>query len=161
MTVAQLTALDGNGDGKLSGSELSGLQFWVDANENGLAESGEITGVSASKIISSDQYRLLTEGNGRVADSPANPALPAAATAPAGLGSLVRTVPSSNYASLRNSSQVFHFVKNGAWGSFTAQANDPYLVSNGSAAPTTMVGNNSGGSITTRQTWNQQHNNYA
>lgn len=38
-----LAALDDNGDGRLRGSELTGLAIWRDANQNGASEPGEVT----------------------------------------------------------------------------------------------------------------------
>ena len=40
-----LRALDDNGDGVLSGSELQGLALWTDRNGNGISDPGEITSV--------------------------------------------------------------------------------------------------------------------
>lgn len=45
-----LASLDANGDGKLSDSELSSLKTYKDLNENGIAESGEITALNTQGI---------------------------------------------------------------------------------------------------------------
>ena len=47
-----LSALDDNGDGTLSGSELSGLAVWNDRNGNGVSEPGEVIPVEALGIQS-------------------------------------------------------------------------------------------------------------
>ena len=47
-----LSALDDNGDGKLSGSELRGLAVWNDRNGDGLSEPGEVIPVDALGIVS-------------------------------------------------------------------------------------------------------------
>jgi tetratricopeptide (TPR) repeat protein len=49
---AALSALDDNGDGMLSGSELSGLAVWNDRNSNGVSEPGEVIPVEALGIES-------------------------------------------------------------------------------------------------------------
>jgi len=45
-----LSALDDNGDGLLSGSELRGLALWCDANSNGVGDPGEVIPVEALGI---------------------------------------------------------------------------------------------------------------
>ncbi len=45
-----LDALDNNRDGWLTGSELKGLAIWVDRNQNGRAEPGEVTPLRATEI---------------------------------------------------------------------------------------------------------------
>jgi len=45
-----LGALDDNGDGVLTGSELNGLALWNDANGNGLSDPGEVLPVQAFGI---------------------------------------------------------------------------------------------------------------
>ena len=47
-----LSALDDNGDGVLSGSELRGLAVWNDRNCNGVSDPGEVTPVEALGIQS-------------------------------------------------------------------------------------------------------------
>jgi len=45
-----LGALDDNGDGFISGEELTGLALWHDKNENGISEPGEVKPVAEHKI---------------------------------------------------------------------------------------------------------------
>ena len=47
-----LSALDDNGDGVLSGTELKGLALWNDTNGNGVSEPGEVLPVEAFGITS-------------------------------------------------------------------------------------------------------------
>jgi hypothetical protein len=49
-----LGALDDNGDGGLSGSELAGLALWRDTNANGLSDEGEVTPIREHGIVSLD-----------------------------------------------------------------------------------------------------------
>jgi hypothetical protein len=46
-----LASLDDNGDGLLTGKELSGLAIWHDANGNGVAEPGEVKPLSEYGIV--------------------------------------------------------------------------------------------------------------
>jgi tetratricopeptide (TPR) repeat protein len=46
-----LRALDGNGDGVLSGKELAGLAVWIDANGNGVCEPGEVKALAELGIV--------------------------------------------------------------------------------------------------------------
>jgi hypothetical protein len=46
-----LAALDDNGDGRLTGSELAGLALWHDANGNGISEAGEVKPLADFGII--------------------------------------------------------------------------------------------------------------
>ncbi|MFT6915291.1 MAG: Ca2+-binding RTX toxin-like protein [Motiliproteus sp.] len=68
LTVAALTALDADADGRLSHSELSTLTTWVDANENGLAETGEIKTLAQAGIdqVRETEYNLRSQGNAQV-----------------------------------------------------------------------------------------------
>jgi hypothetical protein len=76
LTAAQLTALDANRDGKLSGTELATLKLWRDLNENGRLEGGELAAAGATPILSRD-YVQLTRGNGVMgAPAPAESAGP-------------------------------------------------------------------------------------
>jgi hypothetical protein len=45
-----LAALDDNGDGRLTGSELSGLAVWRDGNGNGVSDPGEVVPAEAMGI---------------------------------------------------------------------------------------------------------------
>lgn len=46
-----LAALDDNGDGALTGSELEGLAIWHDRNANGISEDGEVIPVARFGIV--------------------------------------------------------------------------------------------------------------
>ena len=46
-----LAALDDNGNGDLSGSELKGLAVWQDKNQNGISEEGEIRTLATLEIV--------------------------------------------------------------------------------------------------------------
>ena len=50
LTSASLQAMDANKDGKLSGTELAGLQVWTDSNENGTLDAGELKTLAAAGI---------------------------------------------------------------------------------------------------------------
>ncbi|MCI9890173.1 VaFE repeat-containing surface-anchored protein [Micrococcales bacterium 31B] len=49
---AQLASLDANGDGRVSGAELDGLQVWVDANGDHVAQAGELKSLADYGITS-------------------------------------------------------------------------------------------------------------
>ncbi|MDD2725429.1 MAG: calcium-binding protein [Methylovulum sp.] len=130
LNATLLTALDSNKDGKLSGGELDNLRAWADINENGVAETGEITLLSQrgiSEILASD-YGFFTRGSSvkapavplppTVGDD--TPPIPVAQPGVPGLPTeydLTEVVPASNYRSLRDTDNVFvidsqHFI---AW----------------------------------------------
>jgi len=46
-----LATLDTNGDGKISGTELEPLALWFDANQNGVAEEGEVKSLADLGIV--------------------------------------------------------------------------------------------------------------
>lgn len=108
--AAALAARDANQDGKLSGDELAGLTAWADANENGIAEAGEVKSLADAGIASirDTDYGFYTRGNGRAA------ALPVAAlTKPAEAAQPIhvdktQAVPASNFRSLRDSDNIYY-----------------------------------------------------
>lgn len=58
-----LAALDDNGDGTLTGSELKGFALWHDRNSNGISESGEVRSVQEFGITSiSSKHELHKSG---------------------------------------------------------------------------------------------------
>jgi len=65
-----LRALDDNGDGELSGSELRGLGLWRDANSNGVSEAGEVSPIESSPI---ESLSVFSTTNAMPSNSPANP----------------------------------------------------------------------------------------
>lgn len=130
--AAGLAARDADGDGRLSGSELDGLQVWSDLDEDGLLDSGELKSAAQAGLaqIRSRDYAFYTAGNAYVsqprpdeAQAPAVAAL-AAVSAPgaarpsrptiSGTGiapvsvSHSGYVPFSNYRSLRDFDNVFY-----------------------------------------------------
>jgi Ca2+-binding RTX toxin-like protein len=104
-----LYQLDANIDGKLTGTELATLRAWVDANENGVAETGEVKTMAAASIseIREINYLYYTAGNATAA--------PAAVTAPTKQSETVsisrvnytNTVPTSNYRTLRDTDNLY------------------------------------------------------
>ena len=66
---AALEALDNNGDGWLTGSELAGLAVWRDQNQNGVCEAGEVAPLSAVGVTG-----LATRATQQLGHSLANPA---------------------------------------------------------------------------------------
>jgi len=48
---AALSALDDNHDGWLSGAELAGVAVWVDRNQNGRSEPGEVISLASAGIV--------------------------------------------------------------------------------------------------------------
>ena len=71
VSATGLQALDANKDGKLSGTELAGLQVWTDSNENGTLDAGELKTVASAGIhqIASTDYSFYTKGNSVWANS--------------------------------------------------------------------------------------------
>ncbi|WP_159076069.1 calcium-binding protein [Microvirgula aerodenitrificans] len=97
LTVARLTALDSNRDGKLSGAETSDLRFWRDLNENGRADSGEISTVM-QPIVQAD-YACYTQGNTTTA--------PLLAPTPGTMPDHTRPVPASGYRTQRDTDDLY------------------------------------------------------
>ena len=117
MTANQLAALDSNHDGQLSGAELNSLQVWADLNENGIADNGEITSLSARNInqIRQLDYSFYTQGNSRLTDAPAmlterGQAAPTASAvlAQPGMVDSTQAVPFSNYRALRDNDPLYY-----------------------------------------------------
>ncbi|WP_281287258.1 calcium-binding protein, partial [Blastochloris sulfoviridis] len=112
MSEYGLILLDTNGDGMLTGTELSTLRAWVDANENGVAETGEIktTAEAGLSEIRAINYLYYTTGNAV--------AVPAAVAAPTKSSeavtiskvNYVQSVPASNYRTLRDSDNQYQYV---------------------------------------------------
>jgi Ca2+-binding RTX toxin-like protein len=122
LSAAQLAALDANADGRLAGTELTGLYAWSDLNEDGVlnqnaTSSNELTALSAALAnaglasIRSSDYAFYTTGNANYRAAAQSTALAAAnalmpPAAPAALA--------SNYASLRATDNRF-FISSSAW----------------------------------------------
>ncbi|WP_253907243.1 hypothetical protein [Herbaspirillum rubrisubalbicans] len=101
LSAAQLSALDTNKDGQLTGAELSGLNAWSDLNEDGILNAGEMTSLRMAlanaglSSLRSTDYAFYTAGN-------ANARSVAENTATAPVNSLAApAVPASNYTTLR------------------------------------------------------------
>lgn len=62
-----LALLDNNGDGWLTGKELKGLAVWVDANANGVSETGEVKSLTTCYIV-----RIAVNHDNRSAEIPSN-----------------------------------------------------------------------------------------
>lgn len=112
LTAAQLAALDVNLDGKLRGTELTGLTAWQDLNEDGInqtatelvALSTVLTNAGLTAVRSND-YAFYASGNASYRTVAQNTALApvnslVAPTAPAALV--------SNYATLRTTDNRFY-----------------------------------------------------
>ncbi len=127
LSQSSMISLDSNHDGKLSGTELSNLRAWVDVNENGVVNTGEITPLSPLGIseIGASDYGFYTRGNSRTADSLVattpqknSDTPPATATQPAIQALPVEVdrttaVPASNYRTLRDIGADFSYDQNG------------------------------------------------
>ena len=111
LTAAQLAALDTNADGKVSGTELTGLYAWRDVNEDGILASplysteligltASLTAVGLTSIRASD-YGFYTAGNAAFRSE-----MQSITAAPAN----ARVAPVSavsNYSTLRNTDNRF------------------------------------------------------
>ena len=107
MTAKSLATLDVNKDGMLNGTELTKLHVWADANENGVADTDEITTLSAlgmTDVIARD-YGFYRRGN--AIQSPQQQLqLTKAVDAPPAQPSVTSlSVPDSNYSSLRDATK--------------------------------------------------------
>ena len=113
MTTAALQALDTNHDGKLSGTELAGLQVWTDSNENGTLDAGEIKTLDSAGInqVAGTDYSFYTKGNSTFGINPVT-AIPAQVN-------LIQGVPSSNYRTLRDTDNRY-MVNSSQWIDFGA-----------------------------------------
>ncbi|MBV6632703.1 MAG: hypothetical protein KI792_06690 [Alphaproteobacteria bacterium] len=56
-----LIALDTNGNGTVAGTELDGIQVWVDANGNGITDSGELLSLQEAGVSSFDVSNIIEE----------------------------------------------------------------------------------------------------
>ncbi len=100
VSAEQLSALDSNGDGQLSGTELNSFSAWADLNENGQVDADEIKSLAQRGItrIRSSDFQSVTQGNNRLAG---------AVVAEAGLLAVDRSTPFSNYRQLRDKDPLF------------------------------------------------------
>ncbi|WP_305729842.1 calcium-binding protein [Burkholderia ubonensis] len=110
LSASALRSLDANRDGKLSGAELNGLQVWIDANEDGIADVGEFLILDQAGIseIRATDFDILTRGNSRYATgSVAAPAKGSDVAGQPGRIHLAPSVPFSNYRWLRENEKVY------------------------------------------------------
>ncbi len=123
ITKEQLNTLDVNHDGKLSGNEILNLKTWKDLNEDGIAQSGEIT--SLSETIYSKDYDLYTKGNSvfQTTTTPTQPSkqdstniIPSSDYSSITKSVSVPTVPNSNFDSLRANDNRYFYYANGYYG---------------------------------------------
>ncbi len=63
-----LDSLDNNRDGWLRGAELPGLAIWIDRNQNGISEIGEVTAVEDTSVVG-----IAARSTGVAGRSPTNP----------------------------------------------------------------------------------------
>lgn len=98
-----------NFDGKLSGSELTNLRAWVDANENGIAEAGEIKTLANAGITEIRQINYIYYVAGNSVMAPATVTAPTQQSDAVAIGHVnyVQGVPDSNYRYLRDNDNLF------------------------------------------------------
>lgn len=123
MTTAQLTALDANKDGQLSGSELTGLSAWSDLNEDGVLNqssipaTNELTTLSAALAaagvlnLRASDYAAYTAGNAAYRTAAQSGAVAPLATR---LAPIAPVAVASNYALLRATDNRFTIAA-GLW----------------------------------------------
>jgi Ca2+-binding RTX toxin-like protein len=109
------STLDTNGDGKLTGTELSSLQMWNDSNEDGIANSGEINALQnlgLSSLSYADYYFATQNSRGGLGDSSnlGNTKVGGTditASNMPGAYTLNYSTPVSNYRSLRDTDNTY------------------------------------------------------
>lgn len=130
-----LAALDTNKDGKISGTELSGLQIWYDTNQNGVQDAGEVQSLAQAGInqIRSADYSFYTSGNAIATTGPLlTPVAAAMAALPTSVN-LIQAAPASNFRTLRDTDNRY-YVAGGGWIDFGANqvkinnSNRTYLI---------------------------------
>ncbi len=109
MTESGLFALDTNHDGKLTGAELASLRAWVDGNENGVAETGEIKTLTDAGLTEIREINYIYYAAGNAVAAPATVAAPAK---PGEAVTITRTnlapsVPFSYYRTLRDTDNLY------------------------------------------------------
>ena len=101
--------LDTNGDGKLTGTELSFLQMWNDSNEDGITQSGEINGVQSlglNSISYADYYFGTHNSRGGLGNTKVGGTDTTASNMP-GVFTLNYSQPASNYRTLRDTDNTY------------------------------------------------------
>jgi len=109
LSLAQLSSLDANKDGQLSGNELNTLSSWADLNENGQVDSNEMKTLAQRGVVQirAADFQFFTQGNSRLGASATAPTRPNEAT---GVPARVdRSSPAlfSNYRYLRDNIHYF------------------------------------------------------
>lgn len=112
LTEYGLSTYDTNFDGKLNGSELNNLRAWVDANENGVAEVGEIKTLAAAGLTEIKQFNYIYYAAGNAVAAPAIVTAPAKPSDAVTIGrvNVAPGVPFSNYRGLRDTDNVFYLA---------------------------------------------------
>ena len=110
LSQAALQARDTNGDNKLTDTELEGLNVWVDTNEDGMLDTGELLTLSQRGVTSlrASDFDFHTRGNSVQGQALAN--APAAQSEVAGQPARmdrVSVVPNSNYRTLRDTDELY------------------------------------------------------
>lgn len=116
LTMAQLAALDGDGDGVLSANEAQSVRLWRDADEDGRLDTGE---TSLAEPLERNRWALLTQGNAHAAAAidPMEPSVHTAASAwpskPFPTWEMEPwSMPSfSSYASMRSTDNLYHVAE--------------------------------------------------
>ncbi len=110
LSLAALQARDTNGDNKLTDKELEGLNVWVDTNEDGMLDNGELLTLSQRGVTSlrTSDFDFHARGNSVQGKAPV--------TAPTNLSEssslLARmdrfsVVPNSGYRTLRDTDNIY------------------------------------------------------
>jgi hypothetical protein len=105
LSVSALTTRDANLDGQLTGTELTSLNVWVDLNENGLLDTGELRSLATAGIsqIKSADYGFYTQGNAVIGAGVAvTPVRPNEA-----IGVPAAIAAASNYRALRDTDNIY------------------------------------------------------
>jgi Ca2+-binding RTX toxin-like protein len=158
LSVSGLSARDTNNDGLLSGAELTGLNVWVDLNENGLLETGELRSLATAGIsqIKSADYGFYTQGNAVIGTGVAvTPARPNEA-----IGVPAAIAAASNYRALRDSDSIY-IVSASPLTYFAWNANQIKINNSSRSYLIGTDGADSFDASTFQQTYNSQYFNYS
>lgn len=125
MSAAALSALDTDRNQKITGNELTGLLAFVDYNENGIADSGDVQTLAQAGLseIRASDYAFYTQGCANIVA--------------ASLSSLAAPNVNSNYRVLRDSDNRLYTASGGYIGWIDWNASD-IKINNGNR--TTIIG---------------------
>ncbi|MDO9295016.1 Ig-like domain-containing protein [Bradyrhizobium sp.] len=114
VSEAYLKSLDTNHDDKLTGTELASLRAWVDGDENGVAETGEIKTLAAANISEIRAINALyyTLGNAIAAAAAITAPTKSSDAVSISRVNYVQSVPASNFRALRDTDNLY--VVNGS-----------------------------------------------